>query len=194
MQSAASKASSMSTIGSTSVLVMPWSWCRLPWCTCYIHFKSDSPLRQIFLSRLRLALPSFSSSLSRLPSVSLLPQSLLLDVRSNTVIPGVRWGMLSSSQALLPAAETGTWSSAALQLATCVLSSACRRGATQSVYHRLSFLWSHYRKYLPGQFIRLRLKIEQNSRLFLDILSGAIMNILMMTFTSRLKMGAERAN
>lgn len=63
MQSAASKASSMSTIGSTSVLVMPWSWCRLPWCTCYIHFKSDSPLRQIFLSRLRLALPFFSSSL-----------------------------------------------------------------------------------------------------------------------------------
>ena len=50
--------------------------------------------------------------------------------------------------------------------------------------------WSDYRKSLPGQLIRIRLKIEQNCRLFLDIFSGAIMNDLFMTFTSRLKVDA----
>ena len=53
---------------------------------------------------------------------------------------------------------------------------------------------SGYRKYLPGQFIRIRLKIEQNCRLFLDIFSSAIMNDLSMTFTSRLKVDAKCAN
>ena len=37
-------------------------------------------------------------------------------------------------------------------------------------------LWSDYRKSLPGQFIRIRLKIEQNCRLFLDIFVSAIIN------------------
>ena len=41
---------------------------------------------------------------------------------------------------------------------------------------------SGYRKSLPGQFIRIRLKTEQNCRLFLDIFSSAIMNDLFMTF------------
>ena len=44
-------------------------------------------------------------------------------------------------------------------------------------------------KYHPGQFIRIRLKIEQNCRLFLDIFNSAIMNDLFITFTSRLKVG-----
>ena len=47
---------------------------------------------------------------------------------------------------------------------------------------------SDYRKSLPGELIRIRLKIEQNCRLFLDIFSSAIMNDLFVTFTSRLKM------
>ena len=51
--------------------------------------------------------------------------------------------------------------------------------------------WSDYRKSLPGQFIRIRLKIEQNRRLFLDIFISAIMNDLFMTFTSRLKVDAK---
>ena len=55
---------------------------------------------------------------------------------------------------------------------------------------RVGVLWSDYRKYLPGQFIRIRLKIEQNFHLFLDIFSGAIMNDLFMIFTSRLKVDA----
>ncbi|WP_419626804.1 hypothetical protein, partial [Thiolapillus sp.] len=50
---------------------------------------------------------------------------------------------------------------------------------------------SDYRKSLPGDFIRIRLKIEQNCRLFLDIFSSAIMNDLFMTFTSRLKVDAK---
>ena len=50
---------------------------------------------------------------------------------------------------------------------------------------------SDYRKYLRGQVIRIRLKIEQNCRLFLDFFSGAIMNDLSMTFTSRLKVDAK---
>ena len=52
-------------------------------------------------------------------------------------------------------------------------------------------MWSDYRKYLSGQFIRIRLKIEQNCRLFLDNFSGAIMNDLFMTFTSGLKVDAK---
>ena len=53
-------------------------------------------------------------------------------------------------------------------------------------------LCSDYRKYLPGQLIRIRLKIEQNCRfLFGDIFSSAIMNDLFMTFTSRLKVDAK---
>ena len=55
----------------------------------------------------------------------------------------------------------------------------------------LCCLWSDYRKYLPGQFIKNRLRIEQNCRLFLDISSSAIMNDLFMTFTSRLKVNAK---
>ena len=38
---------------------------------------------------------------------------------------------------------------------------------------------SDYRKYLPGQFVRIRLKIEQNCRLFVDIFSSAIINNLL---------------
>ena len=48
-----------------------------------------------------------------------------------------------------------------------------------------------YRKYLPDQFIRIRLKIEQNCRLFWDIFSSAIINDLPMTFTSRLTVDAK---
>ena len=44
---------------------------------------------------------------------------------------------------------------------------------------------------LPGEFIRIRLKIEQNCRLFWDIFSSAIMNDLFMTFRSRLKVDAK---
>ena len=40
-------------------------------------------------------------------------------------------------------------------------------------------------------FIRIRLKIEQNYRLFLDIFFSAIMNDLFMTFISRLKVDAK---
>ena len=50
---------------------------------------------------------------------------------------------------------------------------------------------SDYRKSLPGDLIRIRLKIEQNCRLFLDIFISAIMNNLFMTFTSRLKVDAK---
>ena len=52
-------------------------------------------------------------------------------------------------------------------------------------------LRSDYRKSLPGQFIRIRLKIEQNCRLFLDIFVSAIINDLFMTFPSRLKVDAK---
>ena len=55
----------------------------------------------------------------------------------------------------------------------------------------VEFMWSDYRKSLPGQFIRNRLKIEQNCRLYLDIFSSAIMNGLFMTFASRLKVNAK---
>ena len=50
---------------------------------------------------------------------------------------------------------------------------------------------SDYRKSLPGDFTRIRLKIDQNCRLFLDIFSSAIMNDLFMAFTSRLKVDAK---
>ena len=53
---------------------------------------------------------------------------------------------------------------------------------------------SDYRKYLPGQFISIRLKIEQNCHLVLDIFSSAIMNDLTMTFTFKLKMDAKCAD
>ena len=49
---------------------------------------------------------------------------------------------------------------------------------------------SDYRKYLPGQFIRIRLK-QSKTRLFLDIFSSAIINDLFMTFPSRLKVDAK---
>ena len=52
-------------------------------------------------------------------------------------------------------------------------------------------LWSDYRKSLPGDFITVCLKIEQNYRLFSDIFINAIMNDLFMTFTSRLKVDAK---
>ena len=50
---------------------------------------------------------------------------------------------------------------------------------------------SGYRKSLPGQFIRIHLKTEQNCRLFLDIFSSAIMNDLFMTFTSTSQGGCQ---
>ena len=50
---------------------------------------------------------------------------------------------------------------------------------------------SDYRKSLPGDFIRIRLKIEQKCHLFWDIFVSAIMNDLFMTFTSRLKVDAK---
>ena len=53
---------------------------------------------------------------------------------------------------------------------------------------------SDYRKYFPGQVIRIRLKIEKNSRSFLYIFNSAVMNDLTMTFTSRFKMDAKCAN
>ena len=46
-------------------------------------------------------------------------------------------------------------------------------------------------QYLPGQFIRTCLKIEQNCHLFWDIFSSEIMNDLSMTFTCRLKVDAK---
>ena len=52
-------------------------------------------------------------------------------------------------------------------------------------------LWSDYRISLPGQFIRIHLKIDQKCRLFWDIFSSAIMNDSFMTFTSRFKMDAK---
>ena len=51
--------------------------------------------------------------------------------------------------------------------------------------------WSDYRKSLPGQLITIRLKTEQNCRLFLDIFNSAMMNDLFMTFTFRLKVDAK---
>ena len=44
------------------------------------------------------------------------------------------------------------------------------------------------------QVIRIRQKIEENCRSFLDIFSSAIMNDLTMTFTSRLRVDAKCAN
>ena len=52
-------------------------------------------------------------------------------------------------------------------------------------------LWSDYRKSLPGDFIRIRLKIEPNYGLFLDIFFSAIINDLLMNFISRLKVDAK---
>ena len=43
------------------------------------------------------------------------------------------------------------------------------------------------------EFIRIRLKIEQNCRLFLDIFNSAVINALFMTFTSRLKVDVRCA-
>ena len=61
-----------------------------------------------------------------------------------------------------------------------------RKGAKSVAPYR-----SDYRKYPPGQFIRIHLKIEQNRRLFSDMFSSAIMNDMSMTFTSRLKVDAK---
>ena len=52
-------------------------------------------------------------------------------------------------------------------------------------------MWSDYRKSLPGDFIRIRLKIEQNYRLYLDIFFSAIINDLFITFISRIKVDAK---
>ena len=52
-------------------------------------------------------------------------------------------------------------------------------------------MWSDYRKSRPGQFIRIRLKIEQNYRLYLDIFFSAIINDLFITFISRIKVDAK---
>ena len=61
----------------------------------------------------------------------------------------------------------------------------------RQVVNAVSTCRSDYRKYLPGQSIKVRLKMEQNCRLFLDIFSSAITNDLSMTFTSRLKVDAK---
>ena len=62
---------------------------------------------------------------------------------------------------------------------------------------------SDYRKYLPSQVIRTRLKTEKTVACFVggggvcfvfDTFSSAIMNDLTMTFTSGLKMDAKCAN
>ena len=55
-------------------------------------------------------------------------------------------------------------------------------GIPHNVCHR-----SDYRKSLPGDLIRIGLKIEQICRLFWDIFSSAIMNDLFMIFASRLR-------
>ena len=57
--------------------------------------------------------------------------------------------------------------------------------------YQISYFGPDYGKSLPGKFLRIRLKIEQNSRLFWDIFSSAIMNDLFMTFTSRLKVDTK---
>ena len=49
-------------------------------------------------------------------------------------------------------------------------------GNNVALQHTMTGQWTDYRKYLPGQVIEIRLKIEQNCRLFLDIFSSAIMN------------------
>ena len=48
-----------------------------------------------------------------------------------------------------------------------------------------------FKHFLPRDFVRVSLKIEQNCRSFGDIFSGAIINNLFMTFTSRLKVDAK---
>ena len=63
--------------------------------------------------------------------------------------------------------------------------------SNKNSFEHLSVHWSDYRKSLPGDFIRIRLKIEQNYRLFLDIFFSAIINDLFMTFISRLKVDAK---
>ena len=50
---------------------------------------------------------------------------------------------------------------------------------------------SDYRKSLPGEFIKIRLKVEQNCCLFMDVFNSAVMNDLFMTFTSRLKVDVK---
>ena len=52
-------------------------------------------------------------------------------------------------------------------------------------------MWSDHRKYLLGQVIRIRPKIEKKLSLVLDIFISAIMNHLSKTFTPRLKMDAN---
>ena len=42
-----------------------------------------------------------------------------------------------------------------------------------------------------GQFIRIRLKIDLNCRLFTDIFSSAVMNDLSVSFTPRLKVDVK---
>ena len=59
-------------------------------------------------------------------------------------------------------------------------------GATMAQLHRSDYK-DFFFPYLPGQFISIRLKIEQNCCFFLDIFSSAIKNDLSSTVTSRLK-------
>ena len=63
--------------------------------------------------------------------------------------------------------------------------------AKADLYHAFEAYLSDYRKSLPSDFIRIRLKIEQNYRLFWDIFFSAIMNDLFMTFISRLKVDVK---
>ena len=65
------------------------------------------------------------------------------------------------------------------------------RGEEKEQKRDMEKLRSDYRKYLPGDFIMIGLKIEQKCRLFLDIFVSAIINNLLMTFTSMLKVDAK---
>ena len=66
-----------------------------------------------------------------------------------------------------------------------------RREEKPGITEKTKLHGSDYRKSLPGDLIRIRLKIEKNCRLFLDIFSSAIMKDLFKTFTSRLKEDAK---
>ena len=74
---------------------------------------------------------------------------------------------------------------------TWVTSPSVFRGFASFVFVILPAQRSDYRKYRPGQFIRIRLKIEQNCGSFSDIFSSAIMNDLSMTFITRLNVDAK---
>ena len=61
----------------------------------------------------------------------------------------------------------------------------------RSVLERAACQTGRLREIPSGSIYRIRLKIEQNCRLFLDIFSSVIINDLTMTFTSRLEIDAK---